>query len=429
MKSMTDKSLLSTVFASGALALLSGSASMSYAADSVTDAIKEGKASLMLRLRYESVDQSASSGSSEDLDEDALTLKTRLNYKTGEFKGVSAFVEFDDVTEVDEVDYNTAPNDTPFPEAPIIADPEGSEINQAYLAFSGIPDTVVKWGRQRITLDNHRHVGHVAWRQNEQTYEGLTITNKSLPDTTIFLASIGAVKRIFGESSGIGEFNVSDVWLNIKYSGLPIGAITAYYYDIENETVFTAGPQFGRSSQTVGVRFSGSTDVGDEIKALYTLEFASQSDANNNPASYDADYYNIEGGIVVSGVTIKVGQEVLGADDTDGFFQTNYATLHKFQGWTDKFLSAGRGNITGGIEDTYISVGGKAAGLKLLLVYHDFSADDSDAAGKDDYGSEVGFLVAKKINNYTLALKYADYSADDHLTDTSKLWLTAQANF
>jgi hypothetical protein len=67
----------------------------------------------------------------------------------------------------------------------VVADPESNEINQAYLSYSGIDNTVVKWGRQRLILDNARFVGNVGWRQNEQTFDAFTIVNKSLPDTTI----------------------------------------------------------------------------------------------------------------------------------------------------------------------------------------------------------------------------------------------------
>ena len=69
---------------------------------------------------------------------------------------------------------------------------------------------------------------------------------------------------------------------------------------------------------------------------------------------------------------------------------------------------------------------GKAAGLKLVLAYHDFASDVNNI----DYGSEIDFLIAKKFGkNYGLSLKYADYSADDFSVDTEKVWITATASF
>ena len=66
------------------------------------------------------------------------------------------------------------------------------------------------------------------------------------------------------------------------------------------------------------------------------------------------------------------------------------------------------------------------AGMKLVAFYHDFSADE----GSTDYGTELDFLVAKKVNdNLAVAVKYASYSADDYATDTDKMWLQADINF
>lgn len=50
----------------------------------------------------------------------------------------------------------------------VVPDPEATEINQAYLSYSSIPlASNVKWGRQRLILDNARFIGNVGWRQNE----------------------------------------------------------------------------------------------------------------------------------------------------------------------------------------------------------------------------------------------------------------------
>ncbi len=76
-----------------------------------------------------------------------------------------------------------------------------------------------------------------------------------------------------------------------------------------------------------------------------------------------------------------------------------------------------------GLRDLMFSLGGKAAGIKLLAVYHDFSADQ----GSDDYGSEIDLLAAKKFaRRYQLGIKYASYRADSWKTDTDKLWLWGQ---
>ena len=52
---------------------------------------------------------------------------------------------------------------------PVVADPASTEINQSYLSYKGLADTILKYGRPVIIYDNHRFVGNVGWRQNEQT--------------------------------------------------------------------------------------------------------------------------------------------------------------------------------------------------------------------------------------------------------------------
>ncbi len=405
--------------------LISAISFSGHAENTFTEAIKNGDAGLSFRLRYEDVDDSLLK------DADALTLKTRLNYKTADYQGFNAMIEMDDVTALIDEDYRTAGNDPSNPGAVVIADPEGTEINQVYLGYNGIPDSSAIYGRQRITLDNHRFVGHVAWRQNEQTYDSFSFKNTSLDKTELFYGYIYNTNRVFGEDNLIGDVHMATHLVNGSYK-FPVGKLTAYYYGIDGEPSadqLSASANFNTwDTTTYGLRFAGKT--GEDMVFSYVAEYASQSDAKDNPADYDASYYNLEGGLTVSGVTMKLGQETLGSDQ-GGFFITPLATLHKFQGWTDKFLNKGKGNIAGGIVDTYFSVGGKVSGVKLLAVYHDFGADDENITGFDDYGSEIGFLVAKSFGDYGLQLKYADFDADDSFTatDTKKLWLTGTAKF
>ncbi len=413
--------LLSIVSAIATAIAVSAPSVHANEATDIADAIKEGKATLSFRLRYEDVEQDVSGGS--DKDADAFTLRTRLTYKTAAYKGFSGLIELDDVTEVGSVDYNTAPNDSSHPNAAIIADPEGTEVNQSWIAYT-YKDNTVKYGRQRILLDNQRFVGGVGFRQNEQTYDALSFTSKAITDTEIFVAHVTRVNRIFGEDSSLGDHDNSTNLVNISYKGLPIGKLTGYYYDIDNENVAIM------STQTAGLRLAGKAD-----NFGYTFEYASQSDAHDNTRSYDADYYLLEGTAKLGDVNFKLGHEVLGADDNDGYFITPLATLHKFQGWSDKFLNKGVGNISGGLTDTYASVGTKLGDVKLSLVYHQISADDDGVAGTDNYGSEYGFVVASKVGPVGLSLKYANFSEDvdrtalTQVTDTNKLWLTASAKF
>lgn len=391
-------------------AVLAGGHSTVAYAGTFAEAITGGKASLDLRYRYEIVDQT---GINEDAT--ASTLRTRLNYATGEYNDFSAFLEFDDVTAFGDIEYNDAAAlPTSQTSYPVVADPEGTEVNQAKLIYKGVEETTVTLGRQRIIFDNARFIGNVGWRQNEQTYDALTVANTSLADTSIVYGYVTNVNRIFGEASSKGDIDSKTHLVNVAYSGLDAGKITGYGYFLEMVDAPTA------SSSTLGLRFSGGTDVSEGVKALYTLEFATQGDYKDGASTIDADYSLIELGAKVSGVTAKIGFETLSGDGTYAF-TTPLATAHAFNGWADKFLAT----PVNGLVDTYVSVSGKVSGVKLVGIYHDFSSD----TGSSDLGTELDLLAAKKFGNYTALLKYASYSADSHATDTDKIWLMGQAKF
>ncbi len=391
-----------------------GLSQTAIAADSIADALKEGDTVISLRLRYENVDANDKNDATLD-GSDAITLKTRATYTSGDFNGLGMTLEFDDVTSLKSVNYPDKVNSGE--NGPTIADPEGTGVNQVYLSYK-ISDTTAKYGRQRILLDNQRFVGGVGFRQNEQTYDALSVSNTSVKNLTLFAAHIYNVDGITGTNAD-HDTNL----LNVGYK-TPVGKVSAYYYDVEDETKNT-GVDTGTASKTVGARFAGSTKAGD-VKFLYTAELAKQSEGDNS-ISYDTKYNHLMGGISVAGVTAKIGRESLEADNGITF-RTPLATKHKFQGWTDTLLGHG----ANGIDDTYITVGTKVAGVKLLAVYHKLEANEGTVDG-DEFGTEKGFVVATKLDNgIGLNLKYADLSkGDDSIgkNDTKKLWLIATYTF
>jgi len=138
---------------------------------SLLDAIVGGAPTANLRLRYEHADADGAEAA------DAVTLRTRLGYRTLPYHGLRGFVEFEDVTSlVDDDQYNQAGLNPRGAGKTVIADVEGTELNQAFLEMTcPVTEGVIKAGRQRLILGNARFVGNVGWRQNEQTYDAITL--------------------------------------------------------------------------------------------------------------------------------------------------------------------------------------------------------------------------------------------------------------
>ena len=410
----------------GAASLMLVPVSTTYAADTVVEALGGGKVSGQFRYRYEWVDDQTKIKNA-----DASTMRTRLGYMTGDYLNISGFVQFEDVHVVGGSEmYNSTVNGRT--EYPVVVDPEGTEINQAFLMYKGVPGTVFKYGRQAITLDNQRFIGTVEWRQNAQSFDAFTVTNTSLPDTTIFYGHVSGVNRIFGQKSVQGDLDMASELLNVAYKGWAAGSLVGYGYLLD---YMPAQPISNTlSNQTWGLRFDGGykpESMGTRF--LYTAEYAKQSDYADGVSTVDGDYVNLMFGVDVSDVQIKLNYEVLSGDGVYGF-ATPFATLHIFNGWADKFLTTPRD----GIKDIFLTASAVVLdGINLGGAYHLYTADNLGY----DYGSELNLKVAKKINkSLVVTASYAAYSADtntDNLArnatgaakDLDKFWLMLDVQF
>ena len=393
----------------GALAALTSS--MALHAEDFADglqpalsAARESKPIVDLRLRSETVDQA---GMPQDAE--AITLRARLGFETGKAWNTTLLAEADLIWPL-ESNYNSTVNGkTTYP---VVPDAQTYELNRLQLTNTSIADTTVTLGRQRINLDDQRFVGNIGWRQNEQTFDSLRVVNKTIAKVTVDLAYVQQVNRVFGKDSPVGRYNGSSYLANVSYQ-TPVGKLTGFAYLLD----FREAPR--DSTETFGVRFTGERAV-QKIKLAWVASYARQQERANNPLSFEADYYTAELTGAFRKYSLGAGLEVLEGDGVKGF-ATPLATVHKFDGWADKFLTT----PPNGLERRYVTLGYSTKGVGVLetvtanAVYHKF---ESNRLGID-YGSEVDLQVQGKWRRFNGMLKYADYSADRFATDTSKYWL------
>ena len=391
--------------------------------NTLVDAIIAGTPHVNFRYRYEYV-----SDDNFNKNANASTLRFRLNYATGNWRGWSAFGEFDYVAELLFNDFNSGAGTSP-PDRnvyPVVADPKGADLNQFYFDYDGFSDTKLRFGRQRILLDNQRFVGGVGWRQNEQTYDAASVKFKGFKNTEVSYSYVGQVNRIFGERSAAGQQRMNSHLLNVPVSIGDKWKITPYYYYIKNDD----SPTFAVfSTATLGARADGEIALGNGSLKLMG-ELATQSDIGDNPVSYTAEYYHLTADWAMkNGLSFGFGLESLGGHENEAgkAFRTPLATLHAFQGWADQFLGTAAGVPGAGVEDLYINAKYKFQKWKFQAIYHDFSA----AAGSADWGSEIDLAASRSLGDrYSLLLKGAFFSADDPgFRDVTKLWVQLVANF
>ncbi|WP_430462225.1 alginate export family protein [Thalassolituus sp. LLYu03] len=362
------------------------------------DFISEGDLYADTKVRFESVD---ADDAADAKTANALTVDAAIGYETKEFYGFKVLAEYEVIkAPINNYAPETAGYDT-------VADPEESEWNRAQISYAKDGVTAVV-GRQRIILDNARFVGNVGWRDNEQTFDAVTL-GYTLGDVAVQYSYVDQVNGILRKF----DADVSDHLLNVSYN-TSLGKVTGYAYLLEDN-------DSDKTDDTYGVRFAGKKAINDTVTALYSLEYATQS-VDTGAAEFDADYFALEAGALVKGVTLALGNETLGSDDGAYGFQTALATKHAFNGWADMFLAT----PADGLSDTYVKAAGAVKGVNLAAFYHTFDAVE----GSDTYGSEVDVVASMVVaKTYTIGAKYASYSADDFGVDTDKFWLWAQTKF
>lgn len=382
--------------------------SLQVRANEIADAITNGELQLSFRYRYEMADDGTRPDTAH-----ASTLKTRLGLTSRPLWGLRAQLEVDNVTVVGNRLFDDLHHDST--NRAVVADNQDTEVNQAWISYSGVSGTELKLGRQRINLDNQRFIGGVGWRQNEQTYDSLTLRNGSLENLSLGYSYVFNVNRVFGPDDGrkgtpaeMADLDSSSHFLHLDYTGFEFGSLGLYNYRLD----FDRAPAL--STNTTGVRLNGRFEYFN-----YRLEYARQRDNGGQPIDFDAAYYNLEVGLAMEAVGIRVGLETLESDKGLVGFSTPLATGHKFNGWADRFLAT----PADGLEDSYVSLHGSVLGGDWQATYHRFESNRGDI----EYGDEIDLSYGRTFTeNISGLLKYARYRADEFSSDTDKFWLQIQ---
>jgi hypothetical protein len=171
---------------------------------------------------------------------------------------------------------------------PVVADPESYAVNRFQLVNTSLPGTTLTLGRQRITLDDQRFVGNVGWRQNEQTFDAFRAVNKSVKNLVLDATYLNRVNRVFGEDSPQGTYKGDGLLLNASYQ-TKLGKVTGFGYLLEFDPIAGVAAAAGDSTSTYGLRFAGEAPAG-KVKFAYLASWATQTDAGDNPLSFDLGY-------------------------------------------------------------------------------------------------------------------------------------------
>ena len=100
-----------------------------------------------------------------------------------------------------------------------------------------------------------------------------------------------------------GEIDLNAHLVNVQYTGLDIAKLEGYGYFLDYNDKESI------SSQTLGLRFSGAKPLNDDVKVIYTAEFANQDDYKGGTMA-DQNYYLAEIGGKYNGWLAKPSHEM-----------------------------------------------------------------------------------------------------------------------
>jgi len=365
--------------------------------DALTQALRGGtlKLNVRARLGFADFDNGTNEGFSP-------TIRTRLGYQTAPLGGFTSYLEFENVQALNDNNFNSTQNGEI--DNAVIADVDVTEVNQAWVAYNSEEKGLysIKLGRQVIALDDQRFIGHVGWRQDQQTFDAARFTSSvGVDGLSLTGGYIGQVNRIFGEEA---DFDSESFFVNGTYTLKSGPKITGFVYglDFDNSPV--------NSSLTVGGRIAGKHKLSEGNGAIvYAASVATQSDFGDNPNSYDALYYAIDLAWATPETgTFGVGYEVLGSDDGATAFRTPLATLHKFNGYADVFLNTPNAGLTD-LYAYYAFKLPKESKATAKILGHFFQTED----GNDDLGWELDAVASYKLSDQvTLGAKFAYFDGE-----------------
>lgn len=380
--------------------------------DTLAAALAGGEALVDIRARLELVDQPG-------LDEEAVatTVRSRIGYHSGEWQQLRGLVELWDNRVVGATRYRSSGVDRL--EYPVVADPEASGLNRAWLQYEAGGRGWLRAGRQRIVRGDARFIGNVGFRQTEQRFDAVGAQLAPREALELFVAWLGGVQRIFGPQHPDPLARAQDLmgWL-VEASGEagPVDGVL-FAHLVENRDIEAA------SYAHFGVRLASDHAAGEgrTLRPRFTVAHQAQwADSPDRGQWYTGASLGLEDGPF--GATL--GFEQLGADD-DGAFATPFATLHAFNGAADRFLAT----PADGLRDFHAKLAWRPGPWKLAAAGHLFHA----ARGSTTYGQELDLSASRPlVDGVAASVKLALYAAEDDggsapwEQDTTKLWFTLQ---
>ncbi|HCS66358.1 MAG TPA: hypothetical protein DIW64_21080 [Cellvibrio sp.] len=339
---------------------------------------------------------------------------------------VSSTLEIDAVGTVLKDDHSDGER---FNNEPLIPDPQGADINQAFLSFN-LDVANIHLGRQRINFDNQRFIGGNGFWQNEQTFDAVLGKFKLASNSNLTYSYIANANRIYGddadESNSGREHDYENAWrpaaflgdhkhhshlARLEWNEWDYTRVVGYGYRIDNRDMPSV------SNNTLGASYTLNYKAS-VIKYRVQIEAAQQNRSEVN--ADNLPYYLVDLGFGINTWELSTRYEILGANDGAAFI-TPLGSNHDFEGWADEI-----GNTpNSGVRNFSLGLLWRASPLRVETSYHFFKDD----VGGNNIGREFDLdFVYKPARKHSVSLRLANFEPEGDSGSVRKVYLDYSFN-
>ncbi len=314
------------------------------------------------------------------------------------------------------------------------ADPSGTEVDELYVEYKD-DSWQARYGRHYINLGPHpsRFVGTVGWRQNNQTFDGLSIDAKIGDSFRIEGAVIEKAYRLLGRdhpNRSAREWDLDGLGIHATVAVPNLGNLAGYYYNLD----FDDNPAL--STRTIGFMADGPCFTeGSGWSGPCKAAISMQSALNDAHGADELMHAQILFGVDFSNFSkdnttgsIAFSATVLEGDGVYAF-KTPLATLHGYAGAADKFLVH---TPPAGLIDSELRIKERIFGWDTTIAVHRFVPWESLGPNLGSYGNELDFAATRTFGKYKWLVKAAHYHANEAFKpsalglNATKFWVAVQ---